>query len=312
MSEQRVRIVKSLYQNKLLQKYFKADDEDSRLIFTGGGEPNMLFNENWPILARRINNHDFCSYMQKTSFQKLQRLHILAEERLEDDYIDTFSEDFVNKIGENIRRKTRGGLRVVGAGGYMANLLYIYGLFIDASGEGNNNEIVIYDDDFFELDNLCRIMAPVWKKGTLIQSDVGGEVIMGLPKAETIARLLNSLGFYEAWYSNTRFHYHDHMEDDIIIGSPDIVTRTKLEQENARFFFFGHHGNESVIIYSPTQESDVAIETYGKIDVRAFWASVYVTALKFLEMDWDGEYRKGQLLHKSTYKIGKVGGYDIA
>jgi hypothetical protein len=185
-------------------------------------------------------------------------------------------------------------------------------LFINASGESNNNYIAIYDDDYFALDNLCRIMAPVWKNNTLIRSNVGGEEIMGLPKAETIAKLLEGLGFYEAWYYNGRFHYKESMEYDIIIGSPDIVTRTKLEQENARFFFFGHHGNESVIIYSPTQESDVAIETYGKIDVRAFWASVYVTALKFLEIDWDGEYRKGQLLHKSTYKIGKIGRYSIA
>jgi hypothetical protein len=92
------------------------------------------------------------------------------------------------------------------------------------------------------------------------------------------------------------------------IGSPDFETRRTLDNYEADFYFFGHHGRETEIIYRPKTESDVATETYGQMEVTEFWAGIYAMTMEFLK--WNMVLKTQNLIdRKQRDKIAEKEGY---
>ena len=187
-------------------------------------------------------------------------------------------------------------IAVVGVGGFMTNLLYIIAtasrLHLEQQGVNTERQLItIVDDDVFTADNVPRIMMDMSDMPTdpiMVEDFMHNDRIMSKTYIVSRNRLLQQAFSFQSNNTYMNRHllrtYRNGTDHRLFIGSPDIQTRKLMHEEEANFLFFGHHGDTCEIWYRPDVEVDLVTETYGKMDVRAFWAGVFDMTLNFMDI----------------------------
>jgi hypothetical protein len=304
-------MISALYEERLERKYIKkAPFEDGALPFLYFADTNILqdvplLNLNAPILMPNKYQVD----RNKTYLELLKGIHKNAQIYFPHEEIPDMTDDLVVGLGSRLIEvlNSYNYIYVIGIGGYMANMLFMMDLLYRVGTKVKYRPITqirCYDGDTITADNICRILIPVYKytsKGMSMASYFLSDMsscsteMMYLPKilqANALEMPITTRGHYCAPTSlpvgtnNT----------NLFIGSPDLKTRRELFDIGFNFIFFGHHGYQTQMVYRPLPDSDMAVETYGRMDINAFYAGIYMTLLKFLEIEHPILYHDGKII----------------
>ena len=160
-------------------------------------------------------------------------------------------------------------LHVIGYGGFMANMLYFLSQEIQ---EEIFDYIYIYEPDQLTMMNSIRM----YKDLSLCKAPSAAKLHMITQEDE---QQLGNMSL------NGNYFNRDMIREDgnnLYIGSPDFETRQLLEDEN--FLFFGHSGSETIIHHSPKVDAELAVETYGKMNIREFHQGVFDSTQDFIRI----------------------------
>ena len=275
---------------RLMEKYTLCETPDSFFskdpLSSFAGNYSSLINQNWPVLVSNPLDSVMnirCQW-SGTSLVNPNLLNMLKENysnfSTESKWASYSRDDIVSKLRMLLKNKN---IVVVGAGGFMSNMLYLIALLSkEATGFYGANAIRVYDDDTFSIDNLLRIYAPLYRG---IQSyDAGVSINKACLLANTIHTIAPFLVFCQPSRLDREEMKRFDMKKTIFIGSPDISTRKMFKEDfpDADFFFFGHHKDTTEVIYRPGVDGDAAIETYGRMCVNKFWAGIMDSTIRFI------------------------------
>jgi hypothetical protein len=151
----------------------------------------------------------------------------------------------------------------IGYGGVMINMLYFMSKIIDVEASRKMEHISIYEDDNLSLLNAVRIFKDLSKIKCLDANKVN------------IYREEESMSKYKTSKYTTRFCEYYINTENIFIGSPDFETRKLFEdREDVTFLFIGNNGSEITIHKNPVTDNNMAVETYGKLNIQDFFRLV--------------------------------------
>ena len=313
-------MINEYYNERLTEKYHRRDDPDTNLVFTGRMYGEVPLNLNWQLLAKDPFNVPSEMLSETSDLKYLNRLYqnYLSWKREEDEafFGDEITYDDYISFGTKIKNMLNIFNRVVivGAGGYMTNLWYIYHLFLNSSNIYGYDmpSMDVYDDDSFTYDNIGRIFAPIHTDAIHRQridmpDTVRGHSFYVVKKANNLAKVMNTFNIH---YANERLEEDSYVfvreSKTLYIGSPDVRTREMLRKKGVQFFFFGHHADTTEILYRPSSEMDLAVESYGRMYIRGFWAGVFHSAISFIQILRErSDFEDGESLAKFKHRKEK-------
>ena len=314
-------MTQEIFNEKIRSKYMDIDSTENRIVYhtlsATWMEKNAI-NLNYRYL---FDMDGSTMHIDISSYEHLERIHNNAMKYFPDADLPLFSIGFTRVVANSLRdffeRFDR--IIVVGAGGYMANLWYMIKLFLDSfnpysrSNISNSIAFSVYDDDVLTMDNLYRIIAPIdfaWTSPMReMKCDSDSKIDnLQIPVIKKVSIFESfGLGFMmnDEYFDSYEMTVHSGDPRVLVVGSPDIETRTLLYKKNVNFIFFGHHGYETQLIYQPKPDADLAVETYGKIDINAFLAGVYMSVfgLYNTRVFEEGAHEPGEVLHSFNAKV---------
>lgn len=185
---------------------------------------------------------------------------------------------------------------VIGYGGMMINILYIWSKLLDHYSIGHAyldrlfNSLTIYEDDTIAFSNIFRLLKSTMRKFTSSRGSVNKLNLFTEYNLSGKVRL-NRAKFYGPFSENA--------ENAIYIGAPGFEAREALE--NHRFIAPVHMDNTISIISSPVVDSSITTETYGLINVDTLYPNIYLASIKLLELILADEYPKDTVLWSNTF-----------
>ncbi len=240
--------LKQILNNKIKEKYKYNTQNESCIPFLILSYQSVVNSSYSP------NSKNFVTVDKQYTFDDLLKKNIAYN------YYKTL--DF-----EKIRDKQI-NLTIIGYGGFMINMMHFIELMRRKNTTGNIfKRISIYEDDKLSLLNSFRVYQD------LLQTRNNTNNKMDLFQ-------VNNGIAYSIDMRNRRFCKDDIEDNYIHIGSPDFETRKILENKN--FLFFGHSNEDTIIHKSPVIDSDMAVETYGKMDIAIFFEAVLSSTIMFL------------------------------
>ena len=302
-------MINDYYIEKLTEKYHNIHDVDSDLVFKGKLFGDIPLNLNWQLLANDIFDVPRELTSNKSNLSYLNRLYqnYLAWKTEEDE--EFFGEVITSEDYRSFAHKIRNALNnyerivVVGAGGYMTNLWYIYNMFLSGTAIVSYDMplIDVYDDDSFTYDNIGRIFAPlnpraVTRKRIDMPDATRADPFQVVSKAMNFKYTMDNFNISdEERRLKSDAYCFDRGFKTLYLGSPDVRTREMLRNKGVEFYFFGHHSDTTEILYRPSSEMDLAVESYGRMYIRGFWAGIFHSAISFIDL----------LVEESTFEDGE-------
>jgi hypothetical protein len=314
-------MIREIFNEKITSKYMNIDSTENRIVYHNLSATWMeekVLNLNYRYLSDLDGS---TMHIDVGSYEHLERIHNNAMKYFPDADLPLFSIGLTRVVADSLSSffEHFDRIIVIGAGGYMANLWYMIKLFLDSfnpyvrSGVSNSTVFSVYDDDVLTMDNLYRIIAPI---------DFAWVSSMGEAKYDSDSKVDNlqipaikkvsifesfGLGFRmnDEYFSSYEMTEYSGDPRVLVVGSPDIETREMLHEKNVNFIFFGHHGYETQLIYQPKPDADLAVETYGKIDINAFLAGIYMSVfgLYNTRVFEEGAHEPGEVLHSFNAKV---------
>ncbi len=235
----------------------------------------------------------------------------------------------------------------IGLGGFIGNMIYMMNLAAIRTSRSIRTPAQFFENDIVTLDNVYRMLyeihpgtaeqiATVYEEKNIRKihglDDTGeaiSEILMSksarsdtIPKSLYTLTKMSVMKNYIVRAFEKKYAYEKRFDEESIehiigksiknkiafIGSPDFETRRILDKHETDFYFFGHHGRETEIIYRPKTESDVAVETYGQMEVTEFWAGIYAMMMEFLK--WNTTLKEKNSIDEKEYKGEKQAEYD--
>ena len=197
----------------------------------------------------------------------------------------------ISKLLSAVKRKEI-QLAIVGAGGTGSNFVYWLSQMCNFTGKTEIFKIVsIYDDDKFDTVNMFRIpYVSNQKKFTLPHK------VNAIPTyCENIAQIFQRFPI--------RYDVHAEVNEKMILyGAPDLRTRANLSASNLRFIAATHKEDEFQLIENPEIDTDIQIETYGKVNVSVFFINQIKMTIRFMQYlrdtDLNGEQETNNVIAK--------------
>lgn len=181
-----------------------------------------------------------------------------------------------------IKRKNNINLISIGYGGFSINLIHFMYLLSEIVGEIKwLKKLTIYEHDNISLTNSFRIYKDMSKINCKSNSLMNKLELLDSDKLIAKRVSIRKIKFDE--YNHIlQKEIEEFDTKSIYFGAPDFETRKLLE--NSNFIFTGHSNNEVEFYHSPKVDSDITIETYGKIDLYYFFKNIIKSAEKMIDI----------------------------
>ncbi len=175
-------------------------------------------------------------------------------------------------------KKKQFNLLIIGYGGTGTNFLH----WLSKMAEWTNThhifeKMIIADDDYFDSTNLLRVPF-------ILPETHGNNLKKKIYYFKDYAGLTKRI--------EKRYHNIDKnnlMEDYIYYGAPDLDTRKMLYEKNARFIAATHRDNQCSLMLRPKLDTELMIETYGKITLTPFFMNHIKMTIEFIKYLSDPE-----------------------
>ncbi len=246
-----------------------------------------LMNPNIIKMSRNLLlNQDFVSQSLDPSFDDP-----LTKEIMEHLDVVPTKEDF-----QKIRDKDI-NLCLVGYGGAMVNMLHnMYVWAMEVSEVRIFKNIVIFEKDTVDFSNLVRFGKPVSFDYTAEFATFASEDVPNIKTLKKVSMLTHEkelsqqrkiVSFVE-WLRDT---HAAALKDKnyVLVGAPDLETRTMLNTIGSDFYFMGHSDHEVDITYQPEITSGLVVETYGSIDIPVLLVNLQIATGAFIKQLANGE-----------------------
>ncbi len=167
-------------------------------------------------------------------------------------------------------KKKKLSIAVVGYGGTGTNFLH----WMSKISEWTNinrifTDLIVSDNDYFDSVNLLRVP-------------------FILPEKENILRKVNYFENYanisrETYTFTTNVIKENLHRNYIHYGAPDLETRKMFDEEKIAFIAATHRDNACALMLRPELDTELMVETYGKIALTPFFMNHIKMTLSFLE-----------------------------
>jgi len=210
----------------------------------------------------------------------------------------------INEVAENLQKikDKKLHLAVVGYGGmcintltFMSKLVTITGVYIPFF------KITLFEADNISATNAYRVYKDISSIPWLVNNRRPANKLELFREEKILARTIKKeykfLGEEEVTAlkaENTNL---------VLFGAPNFKTRQLLENED--FLFAGHQNNSVMLITRPHINSDITIETYGKVDIDTFFINILlntIETIKFLASDTGFEHNSF-IFNKTTEEM---------
>lgn len=200
----------------------------------------------------------------------------------------------IGKLLQTVKNKSL-KIHVIGAGGTGSNFIWWLTKLCQLTGKKHIFEnFNVYDDDAFDVINMIRI--------PFIPSEATSDAPMKvdiIPKeCQIIGKRFNK---YQARFNTINAH-NDHKT--VLYGAPDLETRAELSRSGLRFIAGTHKDDEYQLIENPEIDTDIQIETYGKVNVSVFFLNQIMMTIDFLKYlantDLEEEQRQNYVIAKQA------------
>ncbi len=181
-----------------------------------------------------------------------------------------YSKANIRDILMNVKKK-KFELLVIGYGGTGTNFLHWFSKMAEWVNINRIlNDLVLVDDDKFDSINLLRVpfILPEVKNGRRNK-------INYFKDYAHISR--------ETYISNKRATRRNLYRDHIYYGAPDLETRKMLDEEKIAFVAATHRDNACALMLRPELDTELMVETYGKIGLTPFFLNHIKMTISFLE-----------------------------
>lgn len=165
----------------------------------------------------------------------------------------------------------------IGYGGLGMNILHFMSLLSYRTGVHEVfKELHVFESDRISYTNLPRFYKDLFNF----------PLPFGLPQ--------NKLAFFNEMNLAERITLHEYRLDEsvketmdtygnvVYFGAPDFETRALLE--NSNFMFAGHQGDNVIIVKSPVVDADLTQETYGTVNLTAFFINMIVATASVFDL----------------------------
>ena len=180
-----------------------------------------------------------------------------------------YTKTSIAKILNNAKKK-QFKICVIGYGGTGTNFLH----WLSKMAEWTNvnkifEDMVIADDDYFDSINLLRVPF------ILPEKDGIKKKIEYFNDYANIARIV----FKQDKNVDATNLYNKHIH----YGAPDLETRKMLDVERVPFIAATHRDNACALMQRPHLDTELMVETYGKIALTPFFLNHIRMTISFLE-----------------------------
>ena len=219
-----------------------------------------------------------------------------------DDIIGKWKNYYKNKELKNALETIKAkkiNLVVVGYGGAMQNIMYnLYGMCKALDIRGLFNIVDVWEEKNISLSNLLRVpeylMEREYSKSQYKKKYIESKVACVLPKTEIFLgkeELLSKEAYLIDEYLSEEDVKEYDLENTLFIGAPDLTTRNLLDSLGAHFIMVGHADNEIGIKKNPAP-SQLAVETYGTIDIPVLITNLLIGTYKIIDILSKREYQE--------------------
>lgn len=179
----------------------------------------------------------------------------------------------IGKLLQSVKNKEL-KLHIIGAGGTGSNFLWWLTKLCQLTGKKHIfNILKVYDDDSFDAINMIRIPF-IPAEST---DDIPLKVDIIPRECEVVAKKFFRISSrFDA--SNVSVNPRT-----VVYGAPDLETRATLSSSDLRFIAGTHKDDEYQLIENPEIDTDIQIETYGKVNVSVFFLNQIMMTINFLE-----------------------------
>jgi len=176
-------------------------------------------------------------------------------------------------------KKHQYDIGLIGYGGTGTNFLHWISQMAVATNTKNIfNRIHIYDDDYFDSVNLPRI--PFEPKQPEHMINVMQKVNYAIDYGNITKNFnIHGTNLIEKNMNNKYIYY----------GAPDLETRNTLYENEIAFIAATHRDNACMLNLRPKIDTELQIETYGKISLTPFFLNHIKMTLKFMEFLAEGQ-----------------------
>ena len=158
--------------------------------------------------------------------------------------------------------------------------------------------LMAMDDDRFDMSNIPRIpfdLSAMKVGETTIGAPVERRPEKTIVVTETphVARTIRMRNFRLTEKGLETLNVDGRI---VVYGAPDLETRQWLSEARQYPFFAGTHGgNRYYLLQNPRQNTDIQIETYGKINLAVFFMNQLKMTIEFLRKLADMEWTESEM-----------------
>lgn len=175
-------------------------------------------------------------------------------------------------------KKIRPNLVIVGYGGTGTNFLHWMSQLALMTGHTNIfKDIVLADDDYFDTANLFRI--------PFILPDLGTDQLM---KKQYYWKNYANIS-EDMMIQSEKITSKNTLKNYIYYGAPDLETRKILDEAKIPFVAATHRNEDCALMLRPTMDTELMVETYGKISLTTFFLNHLRMTIGFIEFLIDPE-----------------------
>jgi hypothetical protein len=87
----------------------------------------------------------------------------------------------------------------------------------------------------------------------------------------------------------------------LIYGAPELETRTLFNDANLTYFAATHQENKAKLSINPEVDADMALETYGKINLGIFFLNQIEMTIQFLK--FIGEHTRAEIQNLEPQEV---------
>ncbi len=167
-------------------------------------------------------------------------------------------------------KKKKFKILVLGYGGTGTNFLH----WLSKMAEWANinrifEDLIIADNDYFDSINLLRV--------PFILPEVN-EVYRKAYHFKDYAHLSRDMYVQNTYVKQNNLH-----KEHIHYGAPDLETRKMLDEEKVPFIAATHRDNACALMLRPELDTELMVETYGKIALTPFFLNHIKMTISFME-----------------------------
>ena len=227
--------------------------------------PNELWKKESNLLASSLKTGVVAISEKVSKDLGVPQLHI-------SDLVSFFGYNKTNisKILLSVKKKNF-DILVLGFGGTGTNFIH----WMSKMAEWTNihhifGRMIVADNDFFDSTNLLRVPFILPEKASKILR----KVMYFTDYAKIAKNSIKSHDFVNEKNLNINYIYY---------GAPDLETRKMLHEKKVPFIAATHRDNACALMLRPEMDTDLMVETYGKIALTPFFMNHIRMTIAFLE-----------------------------